>query len=183
MNRSSSSLQIDSWNWGNEIIIWGFDPSHKYTFKILEPKRGREGCLSLQYHHVKSESWLLLRGTAWALVAFDDKVCTRILRPGDIQNLGAGTIHRLMGVSDDVRVAEPSTPDAHAADKTAVKDVVRLHCVFGRPVTAARDEKERRLIERCIKVTEDAISQIEKGKVPEELNRELLNFHGAYSLP
>ena len=69
--KGRTEIQTDSWVWGNERIIWGYDSSHQYTFKILEPKRGHSGCMSLQYHHVKSETWLVLRGQLWTLFIVD----------------------------------------------------------------------------------------------------------------
>lgn len=178
-----SAIKTDQWIWGNEGIIWGFDPSHKYTFKLIEPKQGRAGCMSLQYHHEKSETWIVWRGTIWGLVVAEGKVCTRIMRRGDIQNLPTGCIHRLMGLSPDAQVLEPSTPDRHAADKSVPKDVVRLHCVLGREVSPPGTEDERRLIEQCIGVTEAAIRAHESGCEPEELNRDVLSRHGALSIP
>lgn len=166
--KDDKEMQVDQWAWGTERIIWGFDPSHRYTFKVLEPRRGRPGCLSLQYHHEKSETWFVLRGVAWALVVCDGVVCTRILRAGDIQNLPTGTIHRLMGVSDDVCVLEPSTPDRHAADKSVPKDVVRLHCTLGREVSSPRNAEEARIVQECIARTEEAIAAIERGELPVE---------------
>jgi mannose-6-phosphate isomerase-like protein (cupin superfamily) len=174
-----TGLQVDEWVWGTEKIVWGFDPSHKYTFKIIEPRRGRSGCMSLQYHHAKSETWLVIRGIAWGLVVAEDQVCTRLMRPGDIQNLPTGYIHRLMGVTADVQVVEPSTPDAHAADKTVPKDVVRLHCVLGREVSLPRNTLEAKIIEECVRVTEEAITAIERNELPKEYNLEILGRHGA----
>lgn len=171
-----AKLHIDRWTWGNEKLVWGYAPEHQYTFKILEPQRGREGCMSLQYHHRKSETWFVLRGQIWALAVFDGKVCTRIMRPGDYQNLPTGTIHRLMGLSHDVQVLEPSTPDEHAADKSLPKDVVRLHCVFGRPIVKPRNDAEKALVDDAVRATEEAISAVEKGVAPRELNSNLMTF-------
>jgi hypothetical protein len=176
------ALQIDQWVWGREKIVWGFHPSHKYTFKIIEPLKGRQGCMSLQYHNQKSETWLVIRGIAWGLVVVDGKVCTRLMRPGDIQNLPTGCIHRMMGVTDDVQVVEPSTPDAHAADKSVPKDVVRLHCVLGREVASPRNEAEAEIVKRCIDATEDAIRAIEGGRLPVEQNLESLQGYGAANI-
>ena len=161
---------IDTWAWGTETIIWGFDPSHQYTFKILAPKKGKQGMLSLQYHHVKSESWFQLRGQSWALLVIDGKVCTRILKPGDIQNIPTGTIHRLMALTDDCQVIEPSTPDKHAADKSVPKDVVRLDCVLGRPISQPRNEEEAKIVSECVRVSNEAYQAVEKGFAPHELN-------------
>lgn len=159
-------LPIDNWVWGNEILVWGFKPEHEYTCKILEPKAGRLGCLSLQYHLKKSESWVVLRGIVWALIIQDEVISTRIMRVGDIQNLPAGTIHRLMGFSNDAQVIEASTPDRHAADKTIEKDVKRLHCVFNRPLDPVRNKKEQELVAEAIALTEDAISAYDSGSLP-----------------
>jgi len=172
----------DSWPWGSETILWGFKSDHQYTFKVLEPKQGRAGCLSLQYHHQKSESWFVLRGEVWALVVVDGIVCTRVMRPGDIQNLPTGVIHRLMGISEDAQVLEPSTPDLHAADKSQPKDVVRLHCVLGRDVSAPRTPQEGELVRECVKITEDAIAAIEQGSQPEQLNDSRLIGATGFSL-
>lgn len=173
-------LHVDDWIWGSETIIWGFDPSHTYTFKVLAPKKGRQGCLSLQYHHEKSESWFQYTGIAWALLIIDNTVCTRLLRAGDIQNIPTGTIHRLMGVTDDCKVLEPSTPDKHAADKNVLKDVMRLHCVLGREVTAPRSSAEEALVQLAVQYTEEAIRAIESGSMPPEYNASKIT--GAYSL-
>ncbi len=175
----SKDVHIDEWVWGREHIVWGFDPSHRYTCKILEPKKGRAGCLSLQYHREKSESWIVFRGEIWIVAVVGAQVCTRVMRRGDAQNLPTGTIHRLMGVSDDAQVIEPSTPDRHAADKAAPKDVVRLHCVLGREVAAPRSEEEATLIRSCIRYTEEAILALEKGAVPPEHQPALLAQYGA----
>ena len=172
-------MQVDVWPWGREQIIWGFEPSHEYTLKILEPKKGRTGCLSLQKHDGKSETWICLRGIAWTLVVADGVVCTKLMRPGDVQNLDKGVIHRLMGVTDDVQVLEPSTPDAHAADKTAPKDVVRLHCMMGRECTDPINEKETEIVKRCIEVSEEACAFIDRGELPPEHNAEHLCGRGA----
>jgi mannose-6-phosphate isomerase-like protein (cupin superfamily) len=172
-------IQVDSWVWGNEKILWGFSPDHQYTFKVLEPKRGRAGCMSLQYHHKKSESWLVWEGVIWALMAVEGKVCTRIMRRGDLQNISPGTIHRLTGITDNAQVIEPSTPDRHAADKSVSKDVVRLHCVFGRECSAARDASEKAVVLQCEKITEEALLAIEAGKLPPEYYPEILARTGA----
>lgn len=175
-------IREDSWVWGKEKIIWGYDPSHQYTFKILEPLPGQSGCLSLQYHFRKSETWLVVRGTVWILAVVGDTVCTRIMRVGDIQNLPCGTIHRITAISAEAQVAEPSTPDAHAADKKAEKDVVRLHCYHGRPVTAPRNDAERRIVELCVQYSNDAMKAIEHGKLPIEHNAATLVGNGAFTL-
>ena len=182
MSEPRSKLQVDQWTWGRELIVWGYLPEHRYTLKVIEPKPGRAGCLSLQYHHEKSESWIVLRGIAWILVIIGEQATTRIMRAGDIQNLETGVIHRLMALSDDLQLIEPSTPDRHASDKSAPKDVVRLHCVHGRQCAQPRDEKEARLVKQAIAYTEEAIKCVESGTLPPEHNAELLVGQGAFSL-
>lgn len=172
----------DKWVWGTEQIVWGFNPSHKYTFKILEPKVGKDGCLSLQYHHEKSESWLVVRGLVWALVVVGDTVATRIMRPGDGQNLPTGVIHRLMGLTPDCQVAEASTPDRHAADKTVPKDVVRLHCVQGREVAAPINEQMAKVTNDAIAITLAAIDAVAAGRIPDEVNPEILKDNGFFKI-
>jgi len=166
-------MKIDHWPWGDEKIIWGYMLSHKYTLKVLEPKLGRAGCLSLQKHRDKSESWVVLRGCAWVLVAVDGEVCSKLLRPFGVVNLPAGTLHRLAAVEEGTQVLEASTPDIHAADKTKLKDVIRLHCVHGRAVTEPGDTAERRVVERCIEVSEEALACIARGAPPPEVNTAL----------
>lgn len=163
-------MKIDCWPWGCEKIVWGFELSHKYTLKILEPKAGRAGCLSLQKHAEKSETWLVMRGSVWALAVAGGQVCTKILRPFDFLNLPAGTIHRLTALEEGVQVLEASTPDVHAADKSRPKDVVRLHCVHGRAVSPAANADEARIVEFCVQLTEKALWDLENGMLPAEEN-------------
>lgn len=177
---STETLQIDSWVWGRESIVWGFEPDHKYTLKILEPKLGRDGCMSLQFHHQKSETWFVLRGVIWALFVIDGEVVTKLMRKGDIQNISPGMIHRLCGVSSDALVLEPSTPDEHAADKKKPKDVVRLHCVHGRAVTAPQSELEKTVLIECARITDEALDSIAQGKEPREYNPAKLLGRGAH---
>ncbi len=181
-NNAPHPKQVDTWAWGKETIIWGGNPSDKYTFKVLEPKKGKDGMLSLQYHHQKCETWFQLRGISWALMIIDDQVCTRLMRPGDIQNLPTGIIHRIMAVTDDCQILEPSTPDAHAADKNVPKDIVRLHCVFGRPVSPARTQKEQELIEKSILLSIQACEAVEKSTLPLEQNLDLIFGISGFSL-
>ncbi len=169
-----SFIKTDQYVWGQEQILWGFDPAHQYTLKVLEPKPGKAGCLSLQYHKEKSESWLVLSGAAWILMVVEGKVCTRIMRRGDLQNIPTGTIHRIAAASSDLKVLEPSTPDRHAADKTVVKDVIRLHCFHGREVSAPGDESQKQIVNDCVTVSQTAMDSIAAGNTPEEFNPELL---------
>ena len=180
--RAADPLPTDEWVWGRERILWGSSPSHLYTVKVLEPKQGRAGCLSLQYHNHKSESWIVWQGVAWILLFLEDKVCTKVLRRGDGQNLGQGVVHRVMAVSSDLKILEPSTPDRHSADKSQPKDVIRLHCVHGRPVLPGRTETERALVSEAIQITEAAILAVERGLIPDEIHPEIIVRNGGFAL-
>lgn len=171
--------KIDVWPWGQERIIWGYDPSHLYTLKLLEPKLGAQGCLSLQYHKHKSESWVVIRGMVWVVLADKDLVATRVMRQGDIQNLPAGMIHRMMGLSEDAQVLEPSTPDRHAADKNISKDVIRLDCLHGRAVSAASSPEQQLLVTRAVELTHQALDCLSRGQIPAEIGTQHLKALGA----
>ena len=177
------SSTVDTWVWGTERILWGFETDHRYTFKVLEPHAGKAGCMSLQYHDEKSETWLILRGAIWTLFIVDGKISTRIMRERDGQHIVPGVIHRLAGLSADAQVLEPSTPDKHAADKNVKKDVVRLHCLHGRPCVPGRTEAEKKLIEESIKVTESAMADIAAGRMPKEIAPHIMDQFGAFKLP
>lgn len=171
-----TGYQIDKYVWGEEVILWGYDVSHKYTYKLLKPKVGKEGCLSLQSHKNKSETWLVTKGKVWALYIKDWKVKSQILSEGEVLNLEAGTIHRLMGLTEGCTVAEASTPDLHAADKTLQKDVIRWHCVFGRDCQSSTSEYDRELIEVAVSFTERAIQAIRNGQEPLPEEYQLLYY-------
>ncbi|RME59616.1 MAG: hypothetical protein D6780_04840 [Candidatus Dadabacteria bacterium] len=167
---SFKSVKVDSWVWGKEAIIWGDKLEHKFTLKVLKPKVGKEGMLSLQYHREKEEAWVVYSGKGWILLASEGEVGTRIMKPGDFQTVPRGVIHRMMGLTNDFAVIEPSTPDVHAADKSKIKDVVRLHCVFGRECEKPKSLDQQTLVERCIQISEEALCLVEEGETPPEYN-------------
>ncbi len=164
----NGALQVDHWPWGDETIIWGFKPNHAYTLKLIEPKPGRAGCLSLQSHAQKSETWVVMRGTGWGLAIYEGKVCTQILNPGSVQTNEPGVIHRLMAVSADFRLVEASSLDAHAADKSKAKDVIRYHCFLGRECERPGDPKLAALVDKAIEYSEEACKYVEQDKLPLE---------------
>lgn len=160
--------QIDTYPWGSEEIVWGHNTNQLYTFKLLRPKIGKAGCLSLQYHHKKCETWLGVQGIGWGLIISPNNlVRTVLIHPGQYITHLPYTIHRLMGVTKDFVLAEASTPDAYAADKTAIKDVVRLHCVHGRACDESPD-RFKKAVKLSIELTEEAIERINQGLLPEE---------------
>jgi mannose-6-phosphate isomerase len=114
--------------WGWELI-WA--EADAYVGKLLFIRAGE--ALSLQYHEVKDESWLVREGRArlelgqtaerngGELEAFD-------IKPGDALHFPPGTLHRVTAI-DDTLLIEVST--AH------LEDVVRLEDRYGREGTSA----------------------------------------------
>lgn len=152
-------MKVDTYVWGEEVILWGDLPEHSFTVKILKPKPGKAGCLSLQYHNEKSETWQVISGAGYALYEREGKAVAEVIGPGKFINLPAKTIHRLMGKSEDFAVLEYSTLDAHAKDPSKEKDVIRLHCVHGREVSPASTVRQAELIRDFIELTEKALSE------------------------
>lgn len=160
-------VQIDRYVWGEEQILCGFDPSHKYTFKLLKPKPGREGCLSLQSHEYKEETWYVVQGTAWGVFIDGDVVYSKVLPKGSAVHIPAGRIHRLVSLAKGTTVAEASTPDAHAADKQAMKDVIRYHCVHGRTCVKV-DSPYDILVAKAVEFTNQVLERFDAINDPED---------------
>jgi mannose-6-phosphate isomerase-like protein (cupin superfamily) len=110
--------------WGWELV-WA--ETETYVGKLLFVRTGES--LSLQYHEVKDESWLVREGRArlelgevgGELEAFE-------IRAGDAFRFRPRTVHRVTALEDTL-VLEVSTP--HLAD------VVRLEDAYGREGTSA----------------------------------------------
>ena len=106
--------------WGYELI-WA--ETDEYVGKILFVKAGES--LSLQFHSVKDESWLVHSGTAQIeMAAPGAKVPeAEVVGPGAAFRIRPGTVHRVTAV-DDTTILEVSTPH--------LEDVVRLEDRYGR---------------------------------------------------
>ena len=106
--------------WGYELI-WAL--TDKYCGKLLFVRAGEE--LSLQFHNVKDESWLVHEGRAELELARAGEAVTvrEIVGPGAAFRFEPGTVHRLRAL-EDTTVLEVSTPD--------IGDVVRLEDRYGR---------------------------------------------------
>jgi mannose-6-phosphate isomerase len=110
--------------WGWELV-WA--ETEKYAGKLLFVRAGE--ALSLQYHEVKEESWLVREGRArLELGELGGELDLRELAPGDAFHIRPGTVHRLTALEDTL-VIEVSTPE--------LDDVVRLGDRYGREGTAA----------------------------------------------
>lgn len=110
--------------WGHELI-WA--ETEAYVGKVLFVEAGRS--LSLQYHRVKDESWMVDDGRGrLELGSREDGALTKItIEAGDCFRYRPGTLHRVTAVTD-LRIIEVSTPH--------LDDVVRLEDAYGREGTS-----------------------------------------------
>jgi mannose-6-phosphate isomerase len=111
--------------WGYELI-WA--ESEHYVGKVLFVKAGES--LSLQFHRVKDESWLVQSGRAKVELgsAGDAMLKQEVVAAGATFRFRPGTVHRLSALEDTL-VVEVSTPE--------LDDVVRLDDAYGRQGTSA----------------------------------------------
>ena len=110
--------------WGYELI-WA--ETDRYVDKILFVKAGES--LSLQFHRVKDESWLVQSGRATIeLGAAGEKILKEeVVGPGAAFHYVPGTVHRVTAL-EDTTILEVSTPQ--------LDDVVRLEDAYGREGTS-----------------------------------------------
>jgi mannose-6-phosphate isomerase len=105
--------------WGHEDI-WAH--TGRYVGKILSIRAGKR--LSLQYHRVKDETILVLRGRLHLELENDDGQIESIeLAPGQGRHIAPGRRHRFAAI-EDTDLVEVSTPE--------LDDVVRVEDDFGR---------------------------------------------------
>ena len=110
--------------WGYELI-WA--ESERYIGKVLFVKAGES--LSLQFHRVKDESWLVQAGRARLELgsAGEAMLKEEVIGPGATFRFRPGTVHRVTAL-EDTTIVEVST--------TELDDVVRLEDQYGREGTA-----------------------------------------------
>ena len=109
--------------WGWELV-WA--EAEDYVGKLLFVRAGES--LSLQYHEVKDESWLVQEGRATLELAdVGDELETLAIAAGDAFRFRPRTVHRVTAVEDTL-VIEVSTPQ--------LTDVVRLEDRYGREGTS-----------------------------------------------
>jgi mannose-6-phosphate isomerase-like protein (cupin superfamily) len=109
--------------WGYELI-WA--ETEAYVGKLLFVRAGH--ALSLQYHEVKDESWLVHSGTARLELGTvgDEQLETLVIGAGDVFRYVPGTVHRVTAETD-LTIFEVSTPH--------LDDVIRLDDRYGRTAT------------------------------------------------
>jgi len=109
--------------WGHELI-WAH--TDRYVGKILHVARGES--LSLQYHRVKDETIMVLRGRLLFEHYHDGEAPVRTeLGPREPFHIVPGTRHRMTAL-EDCDIIEVSTPE--------LDDVVRLEDRYGRVGTS-----------------------------------------------
>jgi mannose-6-phosphate isomerase len=111
--------------WGWELI-WA--EAEQYVGKLLFIRAGE--ALSLQYHELKHESWLVQEGRARLELGRADVGELDIVEvgPGDALRYPPGTLHRVTALEDTL-ILEVSTPH--------LDDVVRVEDRYGREGTSA----------------------------------------------
>ena len=110
--------------WGHETI-WAL--AEAYCGKILFVRAGES--LSLQFHRVKDEAWLVHEGRAELEMGAPGAALTEseVVGPGAAFHMPAGTVHRVTALEDTL-ILEVSTPH--------LDDVVRLEDQYGREGTS-----------------------------------------------
>ena len=110
--------------WGWELV-WA--EAEDYVGKLLFVRAGES--LSLQYHELKDESWLVQEGRArLELGEVGGELEPVEIAPGDAFRLRPRTVHRVTAIEDTL-VVEVST--------NHLTDVVRLDDRYGREGTSA----------------------------------------------
>lgn len=104
--------------WGYELL---FAKTETYVGKVLFIKAPHR--LSLQYHKIKDESFLLWSGKMSFIYEENGELKEKIMNPGDAFHIPPGMKHRMAAIEDCV-VFEVSTPH--------LDDVVRLEDDYGR---------------------------------------------------
>ena len=110
--------------WGWELI-WAH--ADDYVGKLLFVRAGQS--LSLQFHRVKDESWLVHEGRAKLEMGAPGAalIDSEIVGPGAAFRMPPGTVHRVTALEDTL-ILEVSTPH--------LDDIVRLDDRYGREGTA-----------------------------------------------
>jgi mannose-6-phosphate isomerase len=111
--------------WGHELI-WA--ETEHYVGKVLFLEAGES--LSLQFHRVKDESWLVQEGRAKLELGQTGDAVLReeVIAAGACFRFRPGTVHRVTAI-EDTTILEVSTPQ--------LDDVVRLEDRYGREGTSA----------------------------------------------
>jgi cytidyltransferase-like protein len=107
--------------WGE---FYGWDSGKKWYVKTIYVKAGKR--LSLQYHHHRSERWVLVEGDATAVTVENEKVVETSLKVGETFIVPKGVTHRLMSKKGGVLV------EVAIGSTFNEGDIVRVEDDFGR---------------------------------------------------
>lgn len=113
--KGSSVINVVDKAWGFEEI-WA--KTDRYVGKMLHIKAGHR--LSLQYHEVKDETILVLRGR----IILHHNGTEQILEEGETAHIKAGNQHRFCAIDENVVLLEVSTPE--------LDDVIRIEDDYNR---------------------------------------------------
>ena len=122
-DRRTSPRRVDKpWGWE---LVWA--ETADYVGKLLFVRAGES--LSLQYHELKDEAWLVREGRArLELGEVGGELERSEIGPGDAFHFPPRTVHRVTALEDTL-VLEVST--------SHLDDVVRLEDEYGREGTSA----------------------------------------------
>src|SRR5262249_21167549 len=115
--RNGGVMRVDK-PWGYELR---FATTERYCGKVLFIRAGHQ--LSLQYHRVKDEAFLVQEGTLELVLGAGADASTTRLNPGEGRRIEPGTGHRCRALTD-CRLFAVSTAE--------LDDVVRLQDDYGR---------------------------------------------------
>ena len=105
---------------------WGsfqdLDMGPGFRVKRITVKPG--GKLSLQYHHYRSEHWVVVRGLARATRGDD----VRMLRPDESIHIGRGQVHRLENAGTELL----ELIEVQCGEYTGEDDIVRVEDIYNR---------------------------------------------------
>ena len=117
--RKSAARTVRPWG-----VYYGWDSGKGWNLKTVYINPGKR--LSLQYHHGRSEHWMLVEGDATATILNASKLKeTYPLHLGEAFRVGKGTVHRLESKRGGVIVEV-------ALGRFDENDIVRLDDDFGR---------------------------------------------------
>ena len=124
VDRFATELEKVDKPWGHELI---FAVTDRYAGKLLVVNAGES--LSLQFHKVKDESWLVHDGRAKLELgsAGDAMLKEEVVAAGTCFRFRPGTVHRVTAL-EDTTILEVSSPE--------LGDVVRLEDRYGREGTS-----------------------------------------------
>ena len=115
----NKNLIIEERPWGGYVVLID-DESYKVKKLIINPKKR----FSLQYHHKRSESWIVVKGKVEITLGEKKKIYSY----GDIVTVPVKTIHRIENIGDEIaEIIEVQTGTYFGED-----DIVRIEDDFGR---------------------------------------------------